>query len=298
MDKIIIEARVNELAPRKENPNVPFLPQEITKDALACYEAGASILHYHGRTADGAPDHDPEFYKETNAGIREACPILINPTLGYVAHGGDARERFDAIEETMKDPKTAPHFAPTDTGTVNVDWWNPENNSYDTTHLVYENSTETLMYFADRIRHHNLKHYCVSWNISFTRQMEALMKMGVIEGPVFVLLCMTDGISLSGHPGTPEGLDAHTTFLPKDKSVYWSAMNYKGNLFLLTEKVIKAGGHISIGLGDYPYTELGQPTNADLIAKVAEQARELGRDVATIDDTRKMLAMTDDRAAA
>ena len=298
MDKIIIEARVNELAPRDENPNVPFLPQEITKDALACYEAGASILHYHGRTADGAPDHDPEFYKETNAGIREACPILINPTLGYVAHGGDARERFDAIEETMKDPKTAPHFAPTDTGTVNVDWWNPENNSYDTTHLVYENSTETLMYFADRIRHHNLKHYCVSWNISFTRQMEALMKMGVIEGPVFVLLCMTDGISLSGHPGTPEGLDAHTTFLPKDKSVYWSAMNYKGNLFLLTEKVIKEGGHISIGLGDYPYTELGQPTNADLIAKVAEQARELGRDVATVDDTRKMLAMTDDRAAA
>ena len=298
MDKIIIEARVNELAPRDENPNVPFETHEIIRDAKECHDAGASIIHYHGRTPTGEPEHDPEFYKTVNAGIRAACPILIHPTLGYVAHGGDAKERFDAVEESMKDPKTAPHFAPTDTGTVNVDWWNPEKNAYDTTNLVYENSTETLMYFADRIKHHGLKHYCVSWNISFTRQMEALMKMGVIEEPVFVLLCMTDGISLSGHPGTPEGLDAHTTFLPKDKKVFWSAMNYKGNLFLLTEKVIKSGGHISIGLGDYPYTELGQPTNADLIAKVVEQARALGREVATVDATRQMLGMTSGAAAA
>ena len=298
MDKIIIEARVNELAPRDENPNVPFLPEEIVADAKKCYDAGASIIHYHGRTATGEPEHDPAFYLKTNSGIRTACPILINPTLGYVAHGGDARERFDAIEKSMEDPKTAPHFAPTDTGTVNVDWWDPDKNKYDTTNLVYENSTETLIYFADRIRHHGLKHYCVSWNISFTRQMGALMKMGIIEGPVFVLLCMTDGISLSGHPGTAEGLDAHTNFLPKDQKVFWSAMNYKGNLFLLTEKVIKEGGHISIGLGDYPYCEFGQPTNADLIARVVEQAESLGREVATVDDTRKMLDMTSGAATA
>ena len=75
-------------------------------------------------------------------------------------------------------------------------------------------------------------------------------------------------------------------------------MNYKGNLFLLTEKVIKEGGHISIGLGDYPYMEMGQPTNADLIAKVVEQARSLGREVATVEDTRQMLEMTSGAAAA
>ena len=59
------------------------------------------------------------------------------------------------------------------------------------------------MYFSDRMKHYGLKHYCVSWNISFTRQMEALMKMGVIDAPDFLLLCMTDGISLPGHCGTP-----------------------------------------------------------------------------------------------
>ncbi len=298
MDKIIIEARVNELATRQENPNVPFIPAEIIRDAKACYDEGASILHYHGRTATGEPEHAASFYLETNAGIRAQCPILVHPTLGYVANDADAMGRFAAVEEMMKDPITAPDFAPMDVGTVNVDWWDPDKNSYTTTNLVYENSTETLMHFADRIKHHGLKQYLVSWNVSFTRQIEAFMKMGVIPAPAYVCFCMTDGISLSGHPGTPEGLDAHIAFLPKDREMIWTAVNYKGNLLLLTEKIIKAGGHISIGLGDYPYLEYGTPTNADIIAKVVEQARALDREPATVEETREILGMNKVRAAA
>ncbi len=33
MAKIILEARVNEFALRDENPNVPYLPEEIIADA-------------------------------------------------------------------------------------------------------------------------------------------------------------------------------------------------------------------------------------------------------------------------
>ena len=298
MDKIIIEVRVNELAPRDENPNVPFLPSEIIRDAKASYDEGASIVHYHGRTADGAPEHSPEFYLETNAGIRDLCPILIHPTLGYVANDTDALGRFAAVEEMMKDPKTAPDFAPMDVGSVNVDWWNPAENKYDTTGLVYKNSTETLMHFADRIKHHGLKQYLVSWNVSFTRQIEAFMKMGVIPEPAYVCFCLTDGIMLAGHPGTPEGLAAHTTFLPKDRKVIWTGVNYKGNLLLLAEQICKQGGHISIGLGDYPFTEYGQPTNAEIIAKTVEICRSYGREPATVEETREILEMGEVRAAA
>lgn len=291
MDKIIIEARVNELAPRDENPNVPFLPSEVIRDAKACSDEGASVLHYHGRRPDGEPEHGAWFYLEANAGIRENCPILIHPTLDYVANDTDALGRFAAVEEMMKDPKTAPDFAPMDVGSVNVDWWNPKDVKFDTTDLVYRNSTGTLMHFAERIKHHGLKQYLVSWNVSSTRQIEAFMKMGVVPEPAYVCFCMTDGISLAGHPGTPEGLEAHVTFLPKDCRVVWTAVNYKGNLLLLTERIIEAGGHVSIGLGDYPFTELGQPTNAEVIAKVVEQARALGREPATVEETREILEM-------
>ena len=298
MDKIIIEARVNELAPRDANPNVPFLPTEIIRDAKACYDEGAAVVHYHGRTAEGAPDHSADFYLETNAGIRDLCPILIHPTLGYVANDTDALGRFAAVEEMMKDAKTAPDFAPMDVGSVNVDWWNPKEVKFDTTELVYKNSTGTLMHFADRIKHHGLTQYLVSWNVSSTRQIEAFMKMGVVPEPAYVCFCLTDGIMLAGHPGTPQGLDAHTAFLPKDRKFVWTVVNYKGNLLLLTEKIIREGGHISIGLGDYPFSEYGQPTNAEIIAKVVAQARALGREPATVEETREILAMGKVRVAA
>ncbi len=298
MDKIIIEARVNELAPRDENPKVPFLPSEIVRDAKACYDEGASILHYHGRTAEGAPEHGADFYLETNAGVRNLCPMLLHPTLGYVANDADAMGRFSAVEEMMKDPMTAPDFAPMDVGSVNVDWWNPRETKFDTTDLIYKNSTGTLMHFAERIKHHGLKQYLVSWNISFTRQIDAFMQMGVIPEPAYVCFCLTDGIMLAGHPGTPEGLDAHITFLPKDRRIVWTVVNYKGNLLLLAEKIIKAGGHISIGLGDYPFAEFGEPSNAEVIAKVVEIARGLGREPATVEETREILAMEPVRVAA
>lgn len=291
MDRIIIEARVNELAPRDENPNVPFLPHEIAADAKACYEAGASILHYHGRAVDGAPDNSSAHYLETNRLIRQACPILIHPSLGYVANDASAAERFAAVDLAMADPATRVDFAPMDVGSVNVDWWDPTAKAYRTTDLVYRNSTATLMYFAERIRHHGLKQYLVSWNVSFTRQIEAFMKQGVIPEPAYVCFCLTDGIMLSGHPGTAEGLDAHLMFLPRDRRIVWTVVNYKGDLFKLTEKIIRAGGHISIGTGDYPYAEYGCPTNADLVKSVVEQARALGREPATVDETRQILGM-------
>ncbi|MBW4706313.1 3-keto-5-aminohexanoate cleavage protein [Roseobacter sp. YSTF-M11] len=299
MNKIIIEARVNELATRLGNPHVPFLPHEIIADAKACYDEGASVFHYHGRTADGAPEHAPEFYLETNAGIRAQSDILIHPTLGYVANDTDAAGRFAAIEEMMRSPETAPDFAPMDTGSVNVDWWNPQAGRYDTTDLIYKNSTGTLMHFAERIKHHGLKPYLVSWNVSFTRQIEQFLKMGVLSDPAYICFCMTDEIIFAGHPGTEDGLNAHTMFLPRDFQCVWTVVNYKGDLFELTEKIIRDGGHISIGLGDYAYMDGARHmTNAEVIAKVAAQARAMGREPATVSETREILQMPKLRVAA
>jgi 3-keto-5-aminohexanoate cleavage enzyme len=58
-------------------------------------------------------------------------------------------------------------------------------------------------------------------------------------------------------------------------------MSYGGNLFGLAAAIISQGGHISIGLGDHPYNELGMPTNADLIRRIVSIAHECGREVAT-----------------
>ncbi|RYF08022.1 MAG: hypothetical protein EOO77_25410 [Oxalobacteraceae bacterium] len=82
MDKLIIEVRMNELASKAGNPNVPYEAEEIISDALACAEAGASIVHFHGRKADGGETSDPAFYKQVISRLREQSDILIHTTLG------------------------------------------------------------------------------------------------------------------------------------------------------------------------------------------------------------------------
>ena len=87
------------------------------------------------------------------------------------------------------------------------------------------------------------------------------------------------------------GLQAHLDFLPADKRIVWTVVNYGGNLLALAGAIIAMGGHISIGIGDYPYPELGQPRNADLVRRVVQIARDVGREVATPEEGKRILGI-------
>ncbi len=292
MQKLIIEARVNEFMLREQgNPNVPYTPAEIAADALACREAGAAILHFHARTSDGKPDHAVENYAETVRLVREGSDILVHPTLGYATLDDTGERRLAHILKMAETPPTAPHFAPMDMGSVNVDRYNEQARRFETTNLIYKNSTETLTYFGEHLRAAKLKPYLVSWNIGFTRYIDAFLEMGRLDEPAFICFCLTDNTWLGGHPGTLKGLQAHLDFLPQGKDCLWTVVNFGGNLFSLAGAIIAQGGHISIGLGDYTYRELGFPTNAELVKRVADLARDLGREVATPAEAAAMLGI-------
>ena len=291
MDRLIIEARINEYAMRDVNAKVPWTAAEIAADAAACRAAGAAIVHFHAREENGAPSHGASVYGDCIARIRAASDILVHPTLGFVTLDAPPEERIGHIVSLAKDSARRPDFAPMDMGSINVDRYDAANRRFRTTDLIYKNSTATLRHFAQAIAGAGLKPYLVSWNIGFTRQALAFLELGWVARPAFLLFVLTDGEMLAGHPGTPEGLDAHLQQLPSDPGLHWSVCDFGGGMLALVDKIITAGGHIAIGLGDHPYPEAGCPSNAELIAKVAARAHELGRDVATPDQTREMLAM-------
>lgn len=292
MRKLIIEARVNEYMYREQgNPHVPYSSAEIANDAAACREAGAAVLHFHARKHDGAPEHGAESYSETVGLIRAGSDILVHPTLGYVTLDQPAESRLAHIVGMARDAGRAPHFAPMDMGSVNVDRYDGQARRFETNDLVYRNATGTLTYFAEHIRAAGLKPYLVSWNVGFTRYMSAFLDMGLLDEPTYLCFCLTDNTFLGGHPGTLKGLQAHLDFLPPGRRVEWTVCNFGGNLFSLAAPIIAQGGHVSIGLGDYAYPELGHPTNAEIVARVAAIARELGREVATPDEARDILGM-------
>jgi uncharacterized protein (DUF849 family) len=291
VEKLIIEVRINEYASRKRNPNVPFSPEEICDEALECWRQGATIIHYHAREPQsGDPSSAAGYYAETARRIREQSDLIVMPTLGaWTLPSPEAR--MSHIIEMSKDPRTKPDFAPIDMTTSNVDSFDPRTRSFLSDDVVYMNPTKTLRYFAQTIRSCGVRPYVALWNVSSIRVTAAFVESGLLEQPLYGGIVLSEGGLFAGNPGTVRGLEAMIDFIPAHLRLHWSAMCVGGNLFPLAGAALERGGHLAIGLGDYPYTELGTPRNADLVERIAQMAREMGRELATPSEARTMLGV-------
>ena len=291
MKKMILEARINEYAMRGENPHVPWTPDEIAESAARCREAGASIVHFHARKPDGSPEHSVEVYADIIRKIRAKSDILIHPTLGWFSNDEDPAGRTKCVTTLAKDPATKPDFAPIDTGTINLDQYDPSTKTFSHAERVYKNRTDTLELYAREFRVAGIKPVLVCWSVGFIRRAAALIEMGLIDEPAYFLLNMTDGPYITGHPGTPAGLEAHLRFLPKNRRLEWASNVVGGDLLKLTAMSAERGGHIAPGIGDYAYRELGSPTNEQVVSMAAAGARKAGREIASVEDTRELLGL-------
>lgn len=280
--KLILEARVNEYTGRDPNPNVPWTVEELGRTADAVREAGASGFHFHARKPDGAPDVAYDAVRAVVERVRSGSDIFIHPTLGMNAQTIDPEERLEPILRLVEDG-LRPDVAPMDMGTGNIDRLTADGSGFATQENVYYNTTGTLMYFAERLREVGVKPYLQIWNIPFLRLSEAFYRMGLFDGPLW----MSFGVS-GGRPRALLGssLAVRDPEIPVEWSVAGST-----NLVELAPMVIEAGGHLSVGIGDYAYPELGYPTNEELIAQVAELVRRSGREIATPDEAREMLGI-------
>jgi uncharacterized protein (DUF849 family) len=290
VQKLIIEARVNEYASRTLNPHVPWTPEEIGRDAAAVREAGAAILHFHARKPDGAPDHATETYAATLRAIRAAAPdLLVHPTLGQITLSEPER-RIAHILEMAKDPKLRPEFASMDMGSTNIDVFAGRERGFTTGDKSYVNHTGVLRRFLAAFRDARVRPAMACWTVAFLRTLDALMETGEVAEPAWVLLVHTEGGILGGHPATSDGLRAYLDHMPR-RRVQWSACCKEGNLFPVAMDAIARGGHVAIGIGDYAYPHLGTPTNAELVREVVRMAKLAGREVATPAEAREMLGL-------
>ena len=291
MEKLIIEVRINEYASRKHNPNVPFSPDEICHEALQCWRQGASIIHYHAREPlTGAPSSKTEYYAETARLIRQKSDLIVMPTLGaWTLPSREARMRH--IIEMAREPAARPDLAPIDMTTSNVDSYDAQRRRFMTEDVVYLNPTKTLRYFAETIRASGVRPYVALWNVSSIRVSAAFVEAGLLEQPLYGGIVLSEAGLFAGNPGSIRGLQAMADFIPPELALHWSVMCVGGNLFPLVGAALERGGHVAIGLGDYPYGELGTPRNADLVERIAQIAREIGRPIASPPEARQILGL-------
>jgi uncharacterized protein (DUF849 family) len=290
MPKFIIEVRVNEYMGREKSPHVPFTAEEIAEDVAECVRQGASIIHYHARDPEtNAPSTDAKICADVERQIRKRCDVITMPTLG--AHIVQSEGRIAHILEMARDPMTKPDCVPIDVVTTNMAMYNITTGDFERDDRTYENSIADLKRMCQAVKSVGVKPIAMLWNVASIRVTEVLQKLGFFDDPLYCEVVLFSGKTLGfGHPGTIKGMHSMLDFFPRNSNWHWSAHSHDNTLGIAAG-AIEAGGHATLGLGDYHYPELGLPTNGQLVAYVAGMARAMGREVATVAEARQMLGM-------
>ncbi|CDF57258.1 3-keto-5-aminohexanoate cleavage protein [Thermobrachium celere] len=268
MEKLIITCALTGAEVTKEqNPAVPYTVEEMAQSAYEAYKAGASILHIHVREDDGTPTQSKERFKVILDAIREKCPdaILQVTTGGAVGMSDD--ERLAPVE-------LRPEMATLDAGTINFG------------DEVFVNSFPSLINFAKKMKEFNVKPEIEVFDRGMVENAKRLLKMGLLEAPLhfdFVL-----GVP-SGMPADIDSLTYMVRSLPEGST--WTVAGIGRYQLPMAVYAILLGGHVRVGLEDNIYYNKGElaKSNAQLVERVVRIAKELGREIATPQEARRIL---------
>lgn len=255
---------------RAEQPNLPLSAEELAGDAAECAEAGASIYHLHVRDDAGRPTMNVETFRAGHDAIRSSCDLIVQFTTGG-AVGDSEEERLAPLE-------LRPEMATLTTGSVNFG------------DDVFLNPMPFVVRLYERMR------------VSGILPEFEIFDAGMIAGAARVI----DEAGVLGEHhrhfdfvlGVPGGMPAWSdaiSFLASKlpQGATWSATGIGRAHARVAEQAIGSGGHVRTGLEDVLYIEPGRlaSSNAELVRRVAAQARASGREVASPEVARNLLSL-------
>ena len=285
---VIIEVRVNESWVRTDNPHLPYGPQEVIDEACRAWEAGASILHWHGRhPVTGEADNRIETYLQVVEGVRARTDLLLHPTLGYI-NQQDPQERTKHVLAVAGDPALRVDLAPVDFGSLNLDHWDPGQQTFTSWEQVYANTRGRLRDVLTILRGTGTAIAAVVWDAGQIRTARAFQAMELLGTPYWELTFTGATMPVGTAPTLP-GLQALLAELPPHDP--WTVLCWNGDVLPVAAWALTMGGHVSVGLGDWHYRHLGIPGHAELVRRVSDMAWTLGRPTASPARTRELLGL-------
>ncbi|MBA4494022.1 3-keto-5-aminohexanoate cleavage protein [Paenactinomyces guangxiensis] len=269
MEKLIITAAlVGAEVTREDTPYLPVTPVEIGEAAAEAREAGASIVHIHVRDENGAPTQDRNMYRRAIEEIEKRCDVVVQ-----VSTGGAVGM---SIEERIEPLSLRPEMASLTTGTVNFG------------DGVFMNTPEQLVAFAEEFERYGVRPEFEIFEVGMIANAMKLVKKGYFTGHLHFDFVM-------GVPGAIPATADHLLHMIKQlpEGATWSVAGIGRAQLPMAVLGIVLGGHVRVGLEDNIYYRKGElATNAQLVERVARIAGELNREIATPDETRRMLCLS------
>jgi 3-keto-5-aminohexanoate cleavage enzyme len=276
MKKLVITVAITGGIHGKEaNPHLPEQPDEQAKDACNCYNEGASICHLHVRDREGKTTGDLNRYTEAISKIKATCPILVQVGNGigfyYDEKGNHVCHSFEERMELLEiEPK--PDIITINAGTFHFG------------DVLFPNPYEFNKQFVTRANERKIPIECEVYDIGHIANIMRLVDEDTLKKPVHFSFVM--GIE-GGIPARHEDLIRLIADIPEGSM--WQAIAVSRNQFPRTIAAMCMGGNVRTGLEDNVYFRKGElaVSNAQLVEIVAKVARELGREIATVEDVKE-----------
>jgi len=295
MQPVIIEVAINGSCSKARNPHVPIGPEEIAADAIACLDAGASIIHSHIESFELNGKQAAERYLQGWLPALEARPDAIFYGTGAVAPTIEQRcSHTEALAESG-----AMRMGFIDPGSVNLGGL-MEDGLPRLGQSVYANSFDDIDYSFRQLERLRLGPSIAVYEPGFLRTSIAYHRGGKLPRGAFVkfyfagdhnFLDGAPGYPLFGLPATERGLEAYLEMLDGSE-LPWAAAVMGGDVGAcgMAKLAIERGGHVRVGLEDHA-SRTRAPSNAELVAEIAAIARRAGRAVATPEQTTRILSL-------
>lgn len=298
MDPVIIEVALNENQMRSANPHVPYSPEEIAEAARQCHDAGAAVVHFHGRdAATGRPlMSDPGATLATYRLITERTPLLAYPTYGsmtrvldYYEIGDPAPQRFRHFEEGAA---AGLHFelGPLDLGAYDGNAFpSPDGATMAPINAMLLNTGADQTWIAEFWGAHEVKMTFALFDTRHVQNLRNIVDWSLAGSAPIVAKLFLNGFGASADREAAlllHFLSEMRALLPTMPS--WMPVVGGGDQFPVCALALAMGAHVRVGIGDYHYAESGTPTNAALVERVVAMARAMGREPASPDEARRI----------
>ena len=286
---VVIEAALNGLTSRGHNAHVPVHPDELAAEAIACIDAGATIVHTHAHNLGARIQDLTAVYAACyRAVLAERPGTILYPTTGI---GASVAERYAHVGMLGSEGLIRAAFV--DPGSVNLGGAGPDGLP-PPLEYVYTNTFADIRYGFDLAVEHGLGPSVACFEPGFLQVVLAYHEAGALPRGTLVKLYfaaggyLTPGRPLWGVPPIAEGLELYLAML-SGTAIPW-AIAVVGGAALdapITRVALERGGHLRVGLEDEPEAH----SNVDLVRSAAELCAALGRPVATLTDAERILGL-------
>jgi uncharacterized protein (DUF849 family) len=277
---------------------LPITPDQITEAAIGAANAGASIIHIHARNPEtGQPDQSPEAFSKFLPQISQNTDAILNITTGG--------SPFKKVEEReLPTLKFKPELASLNMGSMNFGLfpllkkyksfkfsWEKEHLEA-SSDLVFKNTFKDIEFVLNSCSNNGTRFEFECYDTSHLYNLSHFVDRGLIKPPFFIqtVFGLLGGIGTHTDDVTHMKRTADRLFGDDYK---WSVLGAGAHQMRIGALSLASGGNVRVGLEDSIWNGKGihAKANAEQVLKVRKIIEGIGLEVASAQETRKILAL-------